>query len=52
MMVHLEGLDRDPLDGLDNEMRQIILGHPIAKIRRRKQTLATVMGNKFRDDRF
>ena len=41
-VVDGEGAQRQPLDGLDDEMDQVILGDPIAQVRRQEQGGLTV----------
>ena len=36
LVIDREGRERQPLDGLDDEMDQIILGHPLAQVGRQQ----------------
>ena len=45
-MVHLEGVQIDPLNRRDHEMRQIVLGYPVAKVGRKQKRLLPITVHK------
>jgi hypothetical protein len=45
-VIDREGAQRQPLDGLDDEVNQIILRDPIAQVRREQQGGLTVDGGE------
>ena len=45
-MVHLEDAQIDALDRRDHEMRQIVLGYPVAKIGRKQKRLLAITVNE------
>ena len=45
-MIDAEAFQREPVHRLDHEVDQVVLGHPLAQVRRQKHRRVTVNGDK------